>query len=156
MAARITGTRWTIEQAASEFQIDRKTLGKRLKSNGETGDPGEDGKYSTKQIIDAVFTDYETARARKMAAEARITEREDRRDAGELLDANLVASAWESVVSQIKHRVQMIPSKLQSRLSLTQIQTKATEQECDDALAELSKTLDYKPDEVESAQDGDA
>ena len=47
--------RWNVEQASGDFEIDRKTLGKRIRSAGI--EPGEDGKYSTTQICAAVFGD---------------------------------------------------------------------------------------------------
>ncbi len=48
-------TRWTIEHAATEFGIDRRTLAKRLRSGSI--ESGKDGKYSTLDICKAVFGD---------------------------------------------------------------------------------------------------
>src|SRR5438477_9794256 len=60
--------RWSVERAASEFQLDRKTLTKRIRS----GDirPGTDGKFSTEQICSAVFGDYRREQLREMRGRA--------------------------------------------------------------------------------------
>jgi hypothetical protein len=60
--------RWTVEKAASEFQIDRKTLSKRIRG----GDirPGTDGRFSTEQICAAVFGDYRREQLREMRERA--------------------------------------------------------------------------------------
>lgn len=147
---KFSQVRWTIEVAAAEFDINPRTLSKRLKS--VSTEPGRDGRFSTKQICDAVFTDYEAARSRKEAALARMAEREDRKQDGELIEAEKVRRAWEHVGAQIKQRVQLIPSKLQSRLSLTQFQKQAAEQECDDALSELAKGISYDETETEGEE----
>ena len=68
MPKAIATLRWTVERAASEFQIDRKTLTKRIRA----GDilPGADGKFSTEQICAAVFGDYRREQLREMRARA--------------------------------------------------------------------------------------
>jgi hypothetical protein len=68
MSKRIATIRWTVEKAASEFQIDRKTLSKRIRG----GDirPGTDGKFSTEQICSAVFGDYRREQLREMRGRA--------------------------------------------------------------------------------------
>jgi hypothetical protein len=68
MAKRITTIRWTVEKAASEFQIDRRTLTKRI--NGADIRPGKDGRFSTEQICSAVFGDYRREQLREMRARA--------------------------------------------------------------------------------------
>jgi hypothetical protein len=67
--------RWSINRASQEFNIDRRTLAKSLRADSQT--PGQDEKYSTRQICSAVFSDYDVQRARKMTAEANIAERRD-------------------------------------------------------------------------------
>jgi phage terminase Nu1 subunit (DNA packaging protein) len=148
--SRLEALRWTVEQACAEFDINPRTLAKRIKTAGI--EPGKDGRYSTRQVCTAIYTDYELARARKEAALARMAERDDRKAEGELIETSKVRLAWESVGAQIKQRVQLIPSKLQSRLSLTQFQKTVCEQECDDALSELSKAITYEENEMEEQQ----
>ena len=68
MANVLKRVRWSVERAASEFQIDRKTLTKRIRA----GDirPGTDGKFSTEQICSAVFGDYRRDQLREMRGRA--------------------------------------------------------------------------------------
>jgi hypothetical protein len=81
MPKKITTIRWSVELAASEFQIDRKTLSKRIRA----GDirPGTDGKFSTEQVCAAVFGDYRREqlreireRANKLELENQVTRKE--------------------------------------------------------------------------------
>jgi hypothetical protein len=64
----ITAIRWTVERAASEFQIDRKTLTKRIRAGDVR--PGADGKFSTEQICAAVFGDYRREQLRELRERA--------------------------------------------------------------------------------------
>jgi AraC-like DNA-binding protein len=60
--------RWTLERASSEFDINPRTLSKRLKATGT--EPGKDGKFSTSQIAGAKFSDYDNERTRLTKAQA--------------------------------------------------------------------------------------
>ena len=55
--------------------------------------------------------DYEEARARKVAAEAEITELELAKVRGELVVAEDVVSAWSDTLSSLKAKMVSIPSK---------------------------------------------
>ena len=68
--------RWTLGQAASEFSLDRRTMAERVKTSGAV--PGEDGKFSTRQITAAVYGDLAGEKLRKMRAEADLAEMEVR------------------------------------------------------------------------------
>jgi hypothetical protein len=63
------GIRWSIYRAAMEFGIDRRTLARRLAAAGGIH-PGDDGRYSTRDIVRAVFTDLEAERTRLTKAQA--------------------------------------------------------------------------------------
>jgi len=72
------------------------------------------------QIVSAFLTvhnpgmanaDYEEARARKVAAEAEITELELAKVRGELVVAEDVVSAWSDTLSSLKAKMISIPSK---------------------------------------------
>jgi hypothetical protein len=52
--------RWTIERAAMEFGLDRKTLSKRIVASSIT--PGDDGHFSTSEICAAVYSDSKAAK----------------------------------------------------------------------------------------------
>ena len=148
--ARLKAIRWTVELAASEFPINPRTLSKRIKS--QSLDPGPDGKWSTGQICSAVFGDYESHRSRKMAADADMAERESLKQQGRLLDADDVMRAWESIVAPAKNRLQTIPSKVGSRLSLSPVHQAVVAQEIDEALAELAKVPDYSAPVIETIE----
>ena len=64
--------RWTLEKAAMEFGLDRTTLSKRITTAGIVA--GEDKKFSTAQICEAVFGDLEGEKLLKMKADRRIAE----------------------------------------------------------------------------------
>jgi hypothetical protein len=68
MPKRLRTIRWSVELAASEFQIDRRTLTKRIRA----GDiqPGSDGKFSTEQVCAAVFGDYRREQLREIRGRA--------------------------------------------------------------------------------------
>ena len=55
--------------------------------------------------------DYEEARARKVAAEAEITELELAKVRGELVVADDVVTAWSDTLSSLKAKLVSIPSK---------------------------------------------
>jgi hypothetical protein len=76
--------RWTIEQAAAEFNMNPRTLSKRLKHADTL--PGEDGCFGTLQIAGAVFGDIEGAQLRKITAEAVDQERKNLVADGKLID----------------------------------------------------------------------
>ncbi len=83
-----TLTRWTLEAAAREFEIDRKTLAKRLTAASLTS--GLDGAFSTPQICAAVFGDLYGAKLRVANAQAKKLERENAEAERELLPTELV------------------------------------------------------------------
>ncbi len=145
--------KWAVGNAATEFEVDRSTLSKRLKH--ADAKPDGDGKFSTAQICAAMFGDYGSHRARKMAADADTAEDERDKSRRKLMDADQVMRAWESIILPAKQRLQSIPSKVQSRLSLTPEQAKVVTQEIDEALLEISKQPDYDQNAAES-EDADA
>ena len=60
--------RWTLEVSASEFNINPRTLAKRIKVAGI--EPGKDRKFSTAQICAAVFGDIDGERLRLIKEQA--------------------------------------------------------------------------------------
>src|SRR5437588_13022692 len=75
MPKKITTVRWSVELAASEFQLDRKTLSKRIRA-GDIN-PGTDRKFSTEQICAAVFGDYRREQLREIRERANKLELEN-------------------------------------------------------------------------------
>lgn len=66
--------RWTLGLAATEFGADRRTLSTRAKTSGLV--PGDDGKFSTRQIAAIIYGDMAGEKLRKMRAEADLAELE--------------------------------------------------------------------------------
>jgi hypothetical protein len=58
MSARKPLMRWTIQRASADFGMHRDTLAKYLRREGIQ--PGPDGKYSTQEIVKAVYGDLRT------------------------------------------------------------------------------------------------
>lgn len=66
--------RWTLGVAASEFGLDRRTMAERVKASGAA--PGEDGRFSSRQIATALYGDLAGEKLRKVRAEADLAEME--------------------------------------------------------------------------------
>ena len=62
------GVRWSVRMAAVEFGISDRTLVQRLRA--DDSNPGEDGRYSTRQVARAIFCDKEIEQTRKIREEA--------------------------------------------------------------------------------------
>lgn len=99
MPKEVAKLRWTIERAASEFQIDRKTLTKRIRA-GDI-EPGEDGKFSTEQICAAVFGDYRSEQLRELRGRADKVELENECTRKERIPMDIVRDVNDSVEQEI-------------------------------------------------------
>lgn len=89
--------RWSISRAAMEFDIEERTLSKRLRA--ASIEPGEDGCFGTMDICRARFSDYEVARARNEAAKADMAELAYRERCGELVEVDKVTKDIAETVS---------------------------------------------------------
>lgn len=90
--------RWTIENAALEFGIDRKTLTGRIKTTGTL--PGADGMFSTLDVAKSIYGDLEGERTRKTREEADQIAMENATTRGELLDLEDFSKRIESKASK--------------------------------------------------------
>lgn len=99
--------RWTIENAAAEFGINPRTLSARLKQSGTV--PGDDERYSTKEIAAAVFGDLERERIRKTSAEADEIEKRNRERDGELVDVNEFAKEFDAAAVECVRIIESSP-----------------------------------------------
>jgi len=97
---RLSQIRWTIEAAASEFGLDRKTLTSRIKTSDIL--PGTDGKYSTRDMHVAIAGDLESARIRKTRVECEILERERDLASRLLIRAEDIEPIWEDICASIR------------------------------------------------------
>jgi hypothetical protein len=82
--------RWSYIAVCTEFGIDRKTLTKKVFEAEIV--PGEDGLFSTKQIMDALTGDMKAQRLRLVKSMAENSELKAQKHRGELLPAKDVLS----------------------------------------------------------------
>ena len=140
MKIKAKGLRWTQERASDEFNINRRTLSKRLKA--ASIDPAEDGSYSTAEITAAVFGDFQGEKLRKLREEADFYAIRNAQAKGELVPAEKVRQEWESIVLLVREKFLAIPGKVEARytvgmpaVELRQI----LDREIDECLVELSQ-----------------
>jgi len=135
---------WSVNQAALEFGIDRRTLTKRLGVVGVKSD--ESGTYTTAQICAAVFGDSESEKLRKLKAEADLAEMERDERARMLLPSEIVEIVWEGALEGMKAVVSSadIPKELRHRL-LEQMKQIPLDDYAEAALAARDKIGEEEP-----------
>ena len=112
--------RWNLQQAASEFGMHREGLEKRRRAIGI--DPGEDGKFSTRDIAAMVFGDKEAETIGKIAAERIGQEMKNAREAGEVMPTASAAKVAERFLVPCRQRI---------------LSSSLTDEEKDELLADL-------------------
>lgn len=109
MADKLHAIRWTIQMAANEFGFDRQFLTKQIKGIGAV--PGEDGKFSTRQITEALFGSAKLEReAREAKFRQQIDEAEMSKNERDIQEGRLayVTQMKEFVTDLTTRFVQMI------------------------------------------------
>jgi phage terminase Nu1 subunit (DNA packaging protein) len=96
----LSGKRWRVNEAASEFHVDDETLSKRLKVLGI--DAASDGAFSTAEICAAVFGDIHAARLRLINEQADEKALENARTRGDLISAEDAFLAFSNVCFAIR------------------------------------------------------
>jgi hypothetical protein len=120
--------RWTIETASREFGPDHKTLRRRLVAADQL--PGEDGKYSTAQIVGVIFGDLYRQKLRlvREQADKLADENQARRD--DLYEADVILhQVYPALFSAIRDVIKA---------------SKLTENEKADILRDLEGAKDIK------------
>jgi hypothetical protein len=106
--------RWSQHMVALEFDIDDHTVGKKLRAINAI--PADDGCFSTKQIIEALFgdQDVELVRARIKDTNASAFMKEMKADnlLRNNIPAAMVEKVWADYIRDLKEKIQ------QSSLSL--------------------------------------
>lgn len=102
MPARST-VRWTQQKACVEFGLHPNTMAIRLKRGGIL--PGDDGKYSTKQICVAVFGDIEAETLRKVSEEADKVALQNEKTRGSLVEIEAVYKHFEGLFVSLRARI---------------------------------------------------
>ena len=95
--------RWSLNKACSEFSINRKTIERRLVEGNIIA--GEDGCFSTQQIMTAVIGDIHGERLLKTRAERESIELKNARARREWLSAVEVHRSLEKVFTVIRQEI---------------------------------------------------
>jgi hypothetical protein len=115
--------RWSIELASREFDLDHKTLRKRLVAADTVAGP--DGCYSTPQITAAIFGDLYDQKLRIAKAQAEKLEIANKVRADELYEAEPIYRAFEAIFTAVRQKI---------------LASAMTNQEKDDLLRDLKST----------------
>ncbi len=108
--------RWTVTLAASEWGINPKTLGMRIKTAGIV--PGSDGLFSTREIDKAIHTTFEAEKTRLTGEQADIAEIKKHELRGELVPVDVVEFLWASRILEYRERVLSEPIDQKSKENL--------------------------------------
>ncbi len=102
-ASRLGLIRWTIEQAASEFGLNPRTVAQRVKSAGVVA--GNDGRFSTFDIHRAICGDLEREKLRKLTEEADDLALGNARERKELVDKADFLKRLEPIYVAVRQKV---------------------------------------------------
>ncbi len=116
--------RWTIHKAAVEFGKERTFIDQlRRRKHIE---PAKDGKFSTLQIVEMLFTDKAKADAISAQANAEAAVRRNQREAGELIPTREVNTVLDPIGIILRQKI---------------CASSMTEYEKDEMLADLEKQI---------------
>jgi phage terminase Nu1 subunit (DNA packaging protein) len=99
--------RWTLEKAAMNFGIHRSTLTKKLRV-GDT-EPGPDGKFSTQQIVAAIYNDSNSERTRLYREQGDRLALENAKSRSEQIDVESVWKTYEGIFSAMRKTILASP-----------------------------------------------
>jgi hypothetical protein len=99
--------RWTIEKAAMNFGVDRKRLTRKLRQADLERSP--DGKYSTKQIVSAIYDDASSERCRLYREQADRLSIANAKARAEQVDVDAVYKAYEGVFVRMRKTILTSP-----------------------------------------------
>lgn len=106
--------------AALEFDVDDHTVGKKLRASGAL--PGEDGCYSTKQMVEALFSndEIELVKARVKDTNASAFMREVKTDTllRNNIPAGMVEKVWSDYIRDITEKIKQSSLPLNERNDL--------------------------------------
>jgi hypothetical protein len=102
--------KWTLLKASTEFNVERNTLRRRLRAQGITVGPKRT--YTTRQLLTAIYTDYDKAHAEKEVEEARIARVEAELAEGNSFNREEVTSIVRDNFAPIREDVIALPGQL--------------------------------------------
>ena len=103
MSRQRKALRWTMSEAASEFDLHAATLAKRIKTAGI--EPSKDGKWSTVQICAAVFGDMDSEKLRETRHKANLLEIEEKEKRRMVVSIDDVGRTWDAVVIALRQAI---------------------------------------------------
>lgn len=116
----MTKNLWTVSSLAVEFELDRRTVAQRLNNIQPVEIKGRVKKYdmqdAAKAIIGQVQTgegilSYDEARARKMAAEAELSEIELQKERAEVLSVDVVNIINNEIYGNFRAKLLALPAR---------------------------------------------
>jgi len=118
--------RWTIEKAATEFGCDRKRLTRQLRQSDD--EPSHDGRFSTKQIVAAIFNDTNSERTRLYREQADKLSLENNKTRSEHVGVDIVWKAYEGIFAAMRKTILASPlSDAEKADALAQLRHDLTE-----------------------------
>jgi hypothetical protein len=95
--------RWSLEKAAMNFGIHRSTLTKKLRC-GDTV-PGPDGRYSTQQIVSAIYNDAASERTRLYREQADRLSIANAKARADQVDVDSVWKVYEGIFAAMRKTI---------------------------------------------------
>jgi hypothetical protein len=136
-------TTWTIDGASREFGCSRTKLASRLSDCGAK--PDSNGKFTTKQICEALFGSAHQARLREANARAELAEARTAILHRKWLPVDLTEAAWRALVTTFRQRLRDIPGSIADAATAGKVRS-----EIDSALKDLAQTETEKFYETET------
>lgn len=145
----------TIADLCKLVNRERRTVERRLSAVV----PREDGTYESCKALAAIYAkdfeqkktaDIEISEARIAAANARRAEARAAKEEGAVIEVSVVSQAWLEVAVVIAQKLELIPTKFESRYVMGMEAKDARaiiEQELEDVRSDLSKPISYKEPE---------
>lgn len=103
MASLYKSVRWSTGSAGHEFGKNKETISANLHKTGQL--PGEDGKFSTRQIIIAIFGDVTIEKARLVREQADKAARENAQAGHSLVDIEAVKSYFVDLAVTVRQLI---------------------------------------------------
>jgi hypothetical protein len=95
--------RWTLSVAGAEFGIAYKTLSERMKSNGIL--PGPDKKFSTRDVVRAIFTDIKYAEVELKQEQTALIRLKKEQLSGTLVNRDQCQQLWDNAVLALRQKI---------------------------------------------------
>lgn len=142
--------RWSLDSGSREFGCDWKTLRSRFAK--ESIEPGADGRYSTAQIIAALYGDRESEELREIREKADKLAIANRKARGELIPAESVYAWAEGIFIAIRQAIlnSGIPQDAQDA-ALTNLQRLTSEEARKQPIAGSNAETSEDPDAASEA-----